>query len=27
MDHFAGFDQLLRLLLGREKTLAVYARL
>ncbi len=24
MDHFAGFDQLLRLLLGREKTLHVY---
>ena len=24
MDHFAGFDQLLRLLLGREKTLTVY---
>lgn len=24
MDHFAGFDQLLRLLLGREKTLGVY---
>jgi ribonuclease Z len=24
MDHFAGFDQLLRLLLGREKTLDVY---
>lgn len=24
MDHFAGFDQLLRLLLGREKVLAVY---
>jgi ribonuclease Z len=24
MDHFAGFDQLLRLLLGREKSLNVY---
>lgn len=24
MDHFVGFDQLLRLLLGREKTLDVY---
>ena len=24
MDHFAGFDQLLRLLLGREKTLGVH---
>jgi ribonuclease Z len=24
MDHFAGFDQLLRLLLGREKTVGVY---
>jgi len=24
MDHFAGFDQLLRRLLGREKTLGVY---
>ncbi len=24
MDHFAGFDQLLRLLLGREKTAGIY---
>ena len=24
MDHFAGFDHLLRLLLGRDKTLALY---
>jgi ribonuclease Z len=24
MDHFAGFDQLLRLLLGREKAVGVY---
>jgi len=24
MDHFAGFDQLLKLLLGREKTVGVY---
>ena len=24
MDHFAGFDRLLRLLLGRDKTLALY---
>jgi ribonuclease Z len=24
MDHFAGFDQLLRCLLGREKTLGIY---
>ena len=24
MDHFAGFDHLLRLLLGRDKTVALY---